>query len=398
MPREQHQLLALLRAYFTDGSPDPCTFADTDWAALCREARLQTVSGFACTAMLRLPQELRPDAEFCAAWERETMRGYLVFGRFFEAQNALCRLLQENGIPVLVWKGLAAAAYLPEPELRTLGDIDVLLPREQMPQAIAVLTAHGYAVGKGTEDSELHVAAEKEGIHFELHRTVAGDIHLPNDYLRECFTRGKTVHSAYGTFPAPEDTDHAFAMLLHMLRHFVSSGFGLRQLYDWAFCLQNGEIDRARLLEMARTAGAEKFLNAVTALCIRCFGLSASHDWGIPVSEAAVEGLLEDILIGGNWGSKEENRTYSLVFSETNGRGLRPFTRKLNRLAGELCPGVKKYPAMQPLLWMPALARFAYHVAIGKQKKPGIGAAKEIAARRRSMMRELGLETEQKRG
>ncbi|MBQ1281453.1 MAG: hypothetical protein IIY16_04325 [Oscillospiraceae bacterium] len=75
MPREQHQLLALLRAYFTDGSPDPRTFADTDWAALCREARLQTVSGFACTAMLRLPQELRPDAEFCAAWERETMRG-----------------------------------------------------------------------------------------------------------------------------------------------------------------------------------------------------------------------------------------------------------------------------------------------------------------------------------
>ena len=404
--RAQCQLLELLRAYFTGSPPEAGLFEGADWPAVCREAQEQTVSGFAYTAMTRLPGELQPEAALRTVWQRETMRGYLIFSRFFERQDAFCRLLRENGVAVLIWKGLAAAAYLPEPELRTLGDVDALIPRGQMERAVAVLTANGYRREKDNDDdTEMHVALEKDGVHFELHRTVTKGVRLPDDYMTGCFARQKTVELAYGAFPAQDDTDHAFAMLLHMLRHFVSSGFGLRQLYDWAFCLQYGAVDRARLLDMARTAGAERFLSAATDLCIRIFGLSASHAWAVPVSEAACDGMLEDILIGGNWGRKEENRTYSLVFSENAGDGgegrarqLRQMAAKMNRLAVELCPAAKEHPAVQPLLWAPALARFAYHVGTGRQQRPKIGQAKQIAERRIRTMRELGLESEQKRG
>ena len=400
----QRQLLELLRAYFIGSSPDPKLFMGADWSAICGEAQAQTVSGFVYTAMTRLPAKQQPEAALRTAWQRETMRGYMIFGHYFDLQDRFCRLLQENGVQVLIWKGIATAAYLPDPELRTMGDIDGLIPRGQMERAVEVLTAHGYEREKDTDDdTEMHVAVVKDGMHFELHRTVSNGIRLPDDYLNGCFVRRQVVESAYGAFPAQEDTDHAFAMLLHMLRHFVGSGFGLRQLYDWAFCLQNAAVDRKRLLDMARVAGAEKFLSAVTDVCIRYFGLSESRKWDAAVTEEAADGMLEDILIGGNWGRKEENRTYSLVFSENAGDGsrlqqVRQMTGKMNRLAVELCPAAKNHPVVQPLLWVPALTRFGYNVMTGKQQRPKIGLAKQIADRRRKMMKELDLEAEQKRG
>ena len=68
--RAQRQLLELLRAYFTGSPPEAGLFEGADWPAVCREAQEQTVSGFACTAMTRLPGDLQPEAALRAAWQR----------------------------------------------------------------------------------------------------------------------------------------------------------------------------------------------------------------------------------------------------------------------------------------------------------------------------------------
>ena len=43
----QRQLMALLRAYLTGQPTEAARFRTADWDALWREAKLQTVSGFA---------------------------------------------------------------------------------------------------------------------------------------------------------------------------------------------------------------------------------------------------------------------------------------------------------------------------------------------------------------
>ena len=112
------------------------------------------------------------------------------------------------------------------------------------------------------------------------------------------------------------------------------------------------------------------------------------------------ERILEDILLGGNWGMKEGDRTYSLVFTATEGRAAQgrgaQIAGKLDRLAEGLCPWTHRHPAAHALLWGPVCVQFAWRVLAGKRRVPHLAQAQAIAARRSRMFAELGLTTAQK--
>lgn len=398
----QRQLLALLRAYLTEQPPDAALFQATDWDALRREAELQTVAGFACTAAARLPVSCRPADTFFAPWQRETMTAYFRFAALFAAQQEFCAVLERADVPVCIWKGFAAAAAYPEPELRAMGDVDALVPAERMDDACTALLRAGYTLKKeDVDDEDMHLGFQKDGAVFEVHRSVTSGVSLPADFLQACLENRKTVQTAYGAFPALDDTAHACAMLLHMLRHFVSSGFGLRQLYDWAFWLKNVPVDAGQVLELARAVGAEQFLYAATRICADWFGLHDRYGLAQRIDSSVSDAMLEDILIGGNWGLKEDNRTYSLVFTTTEGRAANgraaQMAAKLNALAEELCPWARRHPAARPLLWGPVCVQFAWRVATGQRSMPHLTQAQDIAARRNAMFARLGLSSTDKR-
>lgn len=77
------------------------------------------------------------------------MKAYLHFAALFAAQSRFCSVLEDAGIPVCIWKGIAAAAAYPEPELRTMGDVDALVPAEDMQTARSALLRAGYEPEKG---------------------------------------------------------------------------------------------------------------------------------------------------------------------------------------------------------------------------------------------------------
>lgn len=82
----QRQLVALLRAYLTGQPSEAARFRAADWDALWREAKLQTVSGFAYAAAQRLPMDFRSDETRRRQWQRETMKAaYLHFAALFAA-------------------------------------------------------------------------------------------------------------------------------------------------------------------------------------------------------------------------------------------------------------------------------------------------------------------------
>lgn len=395
----QRQLMALLRAYLTGQPTEAARFRTADWDALWREAKLQTVSGFAYAAAQRLPMDCRPDETRRRQWQRETMKAYLHFAALFAAQSRFCSVLEDAGIPVCIWKGIAAAAAYPEPELRTMGDVDALVPAEDMQTARSALLRAGYEPEKGKpHEDAMHWGVQKDGVIFEVHRSVTNGAALPEGFLP--LDGRQTVQTVYGSFTALDVTTHACAMLLHMLCHFVSSGFGLRQLYDWAFWLKNMPVDAQKVHAPACAVGAERFLYAVTRVCADSFGLQTDYGWEAQMDGSVSDRILEDILLGGNWGMKEGDRTYSLVFTATEGRAAQgrgaQIAGKLDRLAEELCPWTRRHRAVRALLWGAVCVQFAWRVLAGKRRVPHLVQAQAIAARRSRMFAELGLTTAQK--
>ncbi len=63
------------------------------------------------------------------------------------------RGLSEHKIPYVIIKGMASAAYYPDPFLRAMGDVDFLVPKEKLEETKKLLLEQGY---KTNENSNHH--------------------------------------------------------------------------------------------------------------------------------------------------------------------------------------------------------------------------------------------------
>jgi hypothetical protein len=147
--------------------------------------------------------------------------------------------LGRGGIPVIVLKGgyLAQVVY-ESPALRTMGDLDVLVQREDLDRTAAVLAGMGYApLYEGVEEVDytrhhhLRPLAGPEGVRVEIHwnivrPTPAVDVDLDGLWGR---ARGFRLAGVEAQALAPED------LLLHLCLHASFSHkfrVGLRACWD----------------------------------------------------------------------------------------------------------------------------------------------------------------------
>ena len=75
--------------------------------------------------------------------------------RLLIAQNAVLEAFRQANIAVAVLKGSSAARYYPQPELRALGDIDLLINKSDIPAAREMLLHEEY------KENALHEFSKK---------------------------------------------------------------------------------------------------------------------------------------------------------------------------------------------------------------------------------------------
>jgi hypothetical protein len=119
----------------------------TDWGAVCDVARAHGVTSLLYWKLEEggVPQGgSRISAEVRAGLERDF---YVAAARAMVAEWRLVsvlKALQAASVPALVIKGAAIAALYPDPALRPYGDLDFLVRRIQLDEAVGALERLGY--------------------------------------------------------------------------------------------------------------------------------------------------------------------------------------------------------------------------------------------------------------
>ena len=120
---------------------DPDSLADPDWSALIAAARAEQLLG-SLAERLRNHALPRKTTQILAAARRES--AHQRTRALWEAEMAR-RALAPLGVPVVLLKGTAFhAANLTAAAGRSVGDLDILVPRERMAQVEAALLAAGW--------------------------------------------------------------------------------------------------------------------------------------------------------------------------------------------------------------------------------------------------------------
>lgn len=356
MTNYQIELLAILNASSDDAKGSLAI--NTDWSNLLQEAINQTVVGLVAPAVEQYAED--HDVPNLDQWTSIGDQLVAYFVCCFQAQRELVELFEDNGIPLVIVKGYAAAVNYPVPKLRTMGDVDFLVPKDRFEDAKVLMEKSGYSEEYGASHEESrHIGYKKNGVVFEMHRSMSSFGVDIDDVLEKAMEHADTGIIAGISFPMLPPLENGLVLLIHIRQHLLEEAYslGLRQIIDWMMYVNRycgTEIDGSlwddKFIELAETYGMGTLAVTVTYICREWLGLPNAPKWCDGADRQTAEELLEMIMASGNFGSKVERKGQSVKqgivqykqfgFKRLQERGLANWK------------AAKKYRVLRPFAWI----------------------------------------------
>lgn len=273
---------------------------DTDWDAVFAEASAQTVVALAAAAVP--PQQAKK-------WSVPAAQSKAHYMRALYEQTGLVGLFAANGIQPVIIKGAAAAVYYPDPTLRTMGDIDVMVPEKDFEPAKALLDSNGYVFAGECKDGDERTY-EKGGVEIELHLRFSDNKYGVEPMIAEGM-KDAVVRTLNGrSFPMLPDPVNGIVILDH-IRHHLAKGLGIRQLVDWTAYAYRALGDKEyeeNFLPLIESANLVKFCETLTKACKMYLGLPDTLTWCDGADADAASELIGFVMQRGNFGRKDPDK------------------------------------------------------------------------------------------
>lgn len=264
-----------------------------------------------------------------------------------KAAGKLFAAFEEAGVDYLPLKGTVLKAMYPKPELRAMGDADILIRLEQYDKIKPIMEAQGFAEGK---ENDHELVWSSDALHVELHKRIMPSYN--SDYYRylgEGWQRAILLEgSRYGL--SPEDT-YVF-VFVHYAKHYRAGGIGLRQLVDlWILRQTYPALDMAYIRQAMEALQIPEFFDNTLRLLDAWFRggpeddktrlmtdyIFASGCFGSQETHSASDGLRKERKAGSRVGGKL--RLLGEIFFPSV------------RLMWDRYPVLKKAPWLLPVFW-----------------------------------------------
>ena len=347
---------------------------DTDWQAVTKELQAQAIMGVIAGSDI---PECVP-AQTRAQWENLALLQGSRFYQLLHQQDQLLALLTKNDISLVILKGMAAAVYYPAPEMRTMGDVDFLVPRDQVEKTYDLMRANGYELYLEKEAHNKHIELQKAGIRFELHRYFGifdsvDKMAYMDDILQKGLQNIKWRACAESRFPMLPPLENGLVLLAHAAGHF-RDGLGLRHITDWMLyahaCLTD-DFWAKSFLPAAQALGLDVFAQVLTKMCQRHLGLSESIRWCQQANAALCDQLMDYVLEQGNFGSKQMDVGGKVTRLLGTHKGIGEWLRLLQLSGLKHWNAVKRYPFFKPFAWIYGGCRYM-HLTFGRKNALGL--------------------------
>lgn len=344
MDAQQRGLLTLVRSGLTgEKLPLPEGFdLERAYPELVRHQVLASayLGAVNCGISKRDPVVARLFQAYCQCLDHSEKQQKLV--------EKICTAFDRAGVDYMPLKGCSLKGLYPAPELRAMGDADILIRVEQYDRIKPVLPELGF-VEKLESDHEL--IWKHSDLMLELHKRLIPSYN--KDYYRY-FGDGwqlATVHN--GTRWAMKREDEFVYLFTHFAKHYRGGGIGLRHLADlWVFLRAYPELDEDYAKREMQKLKLLTFYENTVRTVRAWFG---EADW-----DETAQFIICRICGSGAYGTRE-GRDLSDVARETSGGRTVAETRNTwaRRLVfqpiGEMkkkYPVLEKAPVLLPLFWV----------------------------------------------
>lgn len=142
----------------------------------------------------------------------------------------MCETLENAGIDFIPLKGSVIRSYYPSAWMRTSCDIDLLVKENELMKAAEVLKEELLCEMGEKEAHDLSLFTES-GVHIELHFALVEQIEGADKVLSKVWETSSLKEGTKHTYLL-SDSMFYFYHILHMAKHVVHGGCGVRPLLD----------------------------------------------------------------------------------------------------------------------------------------------------------------------
>lgn len=307
-------------------------------------------------AVATLPADLLPHLhniceDVLDQWNELILQQIYFYTKYKHAQNAIVAAFNTNNISFVILKGTSASCYYPNPQYRTMGDIDIFTKREDIDKACIVLEEIGYSRLELENDFGRTIKYVKGLFEVEIHRYYTS----LNDPEKAEYLDNLILNNIREGKTKLPDNINGLVLLEHIGDH-LEHGLGLRQIIDWMMYVRNCLDDQkwtTWFREQAEIIGLDKLAITVTRMCQLYLGLDEMILWPHTADEKVCKDLIAYIMASGNFGRKENDiQKRGTVEIMINHQSIQDMIRLLQRYGESNWKVLERHSALKPFAWI----------------------------------------------
>ena len=370
---------------------------DVDWQEVYQESVAQSV---AALAFSNLDKSILPN-DVANAWEEMTYQ-IMMSNMQVDADHAqLHRILSSADIPYVVLKGNVSASYYPDPMLRAMGDVDFLIEKHNVGKVDLLLRKNGFEAQQSNHECEraYHKGMSIWELHWDVNGVPGGEVGKKiHEYLIDIIEKAEPASLMGGEYMSPTLFHHGLVMLLHVARHMVTGGIGLRHLCDWAVFVERlGDSFPEMFEDKLKDVGLWRFAQLLTQLSV-VYLKCPEQSWMGELDYDLLSALKDDLFAAGNFGHKDSNRADEAKFITSRRKGgvnddsaLKQAVLSANEIVRKHWKFVDKVPFVYPAGWVFFGGRYAIRSITGKRKKISVNELAKSAKNRKEIYQQMDL-------
>lgn len=311
--------------------------SEENWQWLFHESRKQSLLGVMYAGIKRLPENQLPPRTLLMQWYGTKGLIEQLNRKQIEQVKELSLIFEHGGFPSCLLKGQGLAAYYPNSLLRQSGDIDLWVD--------------------GTRDEIVEFCKDRwEVDHIDVKNMVINSIpkvHLEVHFIPSWFYnpiidkkfriwyraqwRKQFENRNDDGYCSPTIEFNLVYCLVHIYKHLFDEGIGLRQMMDYYYILHHSTTDeRGEAMLTLKDLGMGRFVSAVMYVMAELFVIEVNCILCKPDIRLG-KALMEDILVGGNFGKFDKRNAHGHENRITHGiRNLRHNLRLLTDYPSEV--------------------------------------------------------------
>ncbi len=214
---------------------------------------------------------LKDGDEISEKFRKQQLIAVLRYERISYELGEICAVLEKNKICHMPLKGSVMRRYYGEPWMRTSSDIDILVKKEELDQAVRALSdGLGYKCEKFENTPRLiHDVSmfSPSGVHLELHFETVEEKRAcnANEVLSDIWEYAIPRSGFSYSFDTRDDMFY-FYHVAHMAKHFEESGCGIRFFLDMWLLNTSADFDRNEREKLLQKGGLLDFEKAASKM------------------------------------------------------------------------------------------------------------------------------------